>query len=130
MNGQADKFDNGKPQISLIPFTALIHEARVMEFGAAKYGRDNWREGMDWTRLIDATLRHTLAFNDGETYDPESSILHVAHARCNLAMLTEYIVKELGRDDRARRQGLSNRLQSGSPDDQLRIFQKLRSYVR
>ena len=67
------KFDTGKPPLGLIPRQALEAEAQVMAFGANKYGRDNWRGGMDWTRLSDAALRHITAFVDGEDVDPESN---------------------------------------------------------
>jgi hypothetical protein len=85
------KFDMGKPQLSLLPASALNEIALVLAYGAEKYGRDNWRNGMDWTRLIDASLRHLHAFNNGEDLDPESGISHVAHAACSLMFLLEYL---------------------------------------
>lgn len=100
INSGALKFDNGKPPLSLIPTSALSVESRVMGFGASKYGRDNWRRGMEWSRLIDAAMRHIAAFNDGEDIDPESGIHHLGHARCCLAFLIEYADKKLGVDDR------------------------------
>lgn len=96
----AIKFDGGKPQLSMIPVSALEAEARVLAFGAAKYGRSNWKAGMDWTRYLDAALRHMHAFADGEDVDPESGEPHLAHARCCLAFLIEYQSKGLGTDDR------------------------------
>lgn len=83
------KHDQGKPQLSLIPRSALIAEAHVMGFGAEKYGRDNWKHGLHYTRLIDAALRHILAYNDGEDNDPETGLSHLAHARCCLGMLID-----------------------------------------
>ena len=74
-----------------------------MATGAAKYGRDNWRQGMDWTRLADAALRHLHAWVDGEDLDEGeggSGESHLANARCCLAFLLEYQAKGLGRDDR------------------------------
>lgn len=97
---QATKFDSGKPPVGLIPQQALLAEARVMAFGAEKYGRDNWRKGMDWSRLTDAALRHLLAFIDGETLDPETGLPHLAHVRCCTAFLLTYAAQNLGRDDR------------------------------
>lgn len=100
----ARKDDTGKPPISLIPRSALLAEARVMAKGKVKYGAHNWRDGgMDWSRLIDAAMRHLLAFADGEDFDtgPEGSgELHLANARCCLAFLIEYYERDLGRDDR------------------------------
>ena len=97
------KFDNGKPPLGLIPRQALEAEAQVMAFGADKYGRDNWRGGMDWSRLTDAALRHITAFVDGEDVDSETGISHLAHARCCLAFLLAYSELGLGRDDRHHR---------------------------
>ena len=97
---KAKKYDGDKAPITMIPRSAIEAEAMVMKFGAAKYGRDNWRKGMDHTRLLDAAMRHILAVADGEDLDPESGLPHEAHARCCLAMLIEYKEKGLGNDDR------------------------------
>lgn len=94
------KFDAGKPPLSLISRTALEEEAKVMEFGKQKYGTHNWRAGMDFSRLMDATLRHVYAFADGEDMDKETGLSHLAHARCCLAFLLEYQGKRIGKDDR------------------------------
>lgn len=99
---EAAKYDAGKPQLSLIPYTALHQLTRALEFGAKKYGRDNWKRGMNYTRLIDATLRHILAFNEGENRDKESGISHLGHAMANLAFLIDYTIKQRGTDDRTK----------------------------
>lgn len=95
------KFDEGKLDWTLLPFKAVDQVVRVLMHGAEKYGRDNWRKGMDWSRLIDATLRHVTAFNSGETRDQESGCHHLAHARCCLAFLLEYGTTHPEKDDRA-----------------------------
>jgi Domain of unknown function (DUF5664) len=94
------KFDKGKPKISMIPREAWEEEARVLEYGATKYGRDNYKDGMDWTRVLDASLRHILAFSSGENVDPETGISHLGHAKANLSMLLYYIKNDVGNDDR------------------------------
>ena len=96
----AVKFDAGKPPLGLISRYALEEEAKVMAFGAQKYGRDNWRAGMDFSRLADAALRHVYAFVDGEDKDKETGLSHLAHARCCLAFLLEFEGKSIGTDDR------------------------------
>ena len=98
--GEATKDDKGKPALSLLPRSAVEEIAAVLEMGAQKYGRDNWKEGMHWTRLIDAALRHIYAFADKEDIDPESGITHLAHAATNLMFLLEYYKKQKGEDDR------------------------------
>ena len=99
----AIKFDAEKPPLSLISRTALLEEARVMAFGRDKYGTHNWRNGMDFSRLMDACLRHVYAFADGEDNDKETGLSHLAHARCCLAFLAEYQGKSIGTDDRFKR---------------------------
>lgn len=101
----ATKHDSGKPPISMIPRSALDAEAEVLAFGASKYGRNNWRQGMDYSRLVDAALRHLTAIADGEFRDPESGKYHAAHVRCCMGFLIEYMEKNLGNDDLSRVDG-------------------------
>ena len=96
----ATKHDSGKPPISLISTKALIEEAKVMAYGEKKYGRDTWRGGFAYSRLLDAALRHILAYNDGEDKDAETGISHLAHARCCLGFLLEQEVTHKELDDR------------------------------
>lgn len=99
----AVKNDKGKAPLSLIPRSALIAEARVMAAGREKYTAHNWRGGMEWSRLLDAALRHITAFNEGQDYDDGeggTGELHLANARCCLAFLIEYHEQGLGTDDR------------------------------
>lgn len=99
---RVQKFDQDKPPLDLLAKVALELEAQVMAFGARKYSKHGWRSGtdMNWTRLTAAAMRHIFAFNEGEDLDPESGLSHLAHARCCLAFLIEYQMKELGIDDR------------------------------
>lgn len=94
------KFDQGKPPLGLISRTALEQEAFVMAYGVKKYGEHQWRNGMNYSRLADAALRHLYAFLDGEDSDPETGLSHLAHVRCCAAFLLEYQGKKLGIDDR------------------------------
>ena len=96
----AKKYDSGKPKMSLVPSAALLEVGKVMTFGCKKYGPHNWKEGMDHSRLIDANLRHLMAYVDGEDIDPESGLSHLAHACANSLMLLESRLKEYGYDDR------------------------------
>lgn len=100
MSGEGVKFDMGKPPLSLLPRAALEAEAMVLAYGANKYGRDNWRLGMDHSRLLDACLRHIVAYAEGEDIDPESGLPHLAHARCSLGFLLHYRAAGVGADDR------------------------------
>ena len=96
----ANKYDHGKPPLGLIPHSALLEEASVLGFGCEKYGRHNWRQGVEWQRLINSALRHIHAFNDGEDLDPETGLHHLAHARASLGFLIEYTTTHPELDDR------------------------------
>lgn len=100
MSSEGVKHDNGKPPISLIPAEAIVGEAKVFAFGANKYGRHNFRLGMDHSRVLDAAFRHLLAIARGEDLDKESGQPHWAHARCCLAMYAYYVTNNVGNDDR------------------------------
>jgi hypothetical protein len=112
----------GKPQLSLNPRAALVHLARVLEYGAAKYERGNYHRGTpegstDWERAagyLDALLRHTtrvadevnrLRGTDGDPREafkvrdthhdgkfPPSFLPDVAHALASAALLTTVLV--------------------------------------
>lgn len=98
------KYDSGKAPISLIPVEAILGEADVFAFGAKKYGRHNFRLGMDHSRVLDAAMRHLLAIVNGEDIDPESGKPHWAHARCCLAMYAFYQTNNVGNDDRYKKE--------------------------
>ena len=84
------KHDNDKPMMNLIPPHAEIELARVLTFGATKYGPENWRtlENLE-TRYVAAAMRHINAFRQGETLDSESGLHHLAHAMCCMAFIVE-----------------------------------------
>ena len=100
------KFDDGKVRLDLIPEESLWQIGKVMTHGASKYGDHNWRKGMSWSRLYAAARRHMSAMWQGEDFDPESGLLHLAHAGCCVLMLLAYQVCRLGTDDRTRDGGL------------------------
>lgn len=90
-----------KPQLHLIPPSALIEESMVMALGAEKYGPFNWREAdVSASTYISAAKRHLLLWLDGEDIDPESGVSHLAHVRGCMGIMID--AKSLGRlvDDR------------------------------
>ena len=97
---RAIKFDEGKVRLSLLPREGLIAEARALEYGLLKYPKHNYKNGMRWTRCVDACLRHLTAFANGEDNDPESGLSHLAHAKLCLGMLICLIELGTGEDDR------------------------------
>lgn len=90
-----------KPPLSLIPAPAQVAEAVVFGLGAAKYGPYNWREkGVSARVYLDALQRHVLAWQDGEDFDPESGVSHLAHARACLGILLDAVAIGKLIDDR------------------------------
>lgn len=84
------KDDNDKPRMDLLPFAALEGVAKVLTFGARKYGDDNWRDVTPFrSRYLAAALRHLAAYGRGEVLDPETKLPHLAHAACCLLFLLE-----------------------------------------
>ncbi len=82
------KYDNDKPDYTLLPWDAVEDVVRVLDFGAKKYARDNWRYVDDaGIRYLAAAFRHLAAHARGEDIDPESGISHLAHAGCCVLFL-------------------------------------------
>ncbi len=70
--------------------------ARVLTFGATKYGPNNWQKVTPFEdRYYAAALRHLGASDMGDEKDAESGLLHVAHAACCVLFL---ISKSVGFD--------------------------------
>jgi hypothetical protein len=56
---------------------------KVLEHGVRKYARDNWMHVPDWEqRYTAARNRHILGYLDGDDFDDESGLHHLAHAMC------------------------------------------------
>jgi hypothetical protein len=90
---QALRYNNGKPQWSLVDFDSLEGLVHVLEYGARKYAKDNWKKGMPVTQVSESLMRHLFAFLRGEDVDPESGCRHISHVMCN-TMFLEYILRE------------------------------------
>lgn len=92
-NGQ--KHDQSKPRHSILPSATLSHVIAVLEFGAGKYGVDNWQQVQNpRTRYYDACMRHIDSWWSGEINDIESGKHHLAHAICCLLFLMWFDFKE------------------------------------
>ncbi len=94
------KNDAGKPRISLIPKDAIWGIARGLSYGEKKYGTHNFRNGIEYSRLADACLRHLTAWLECENIDSESGNSHLDHALASLAMLKFMEVHRPEMDDR------------------------------
>lgn len=105
--GSGARFNHGKPDYSLIPFSTLTGEAQVWAYGKQKYAAWNWTKGMAWSIPFACMMRHMAAWQAGEECDPESGLPHLAHAMCNLRMLTLYATNFTAGDDRPKQELLA-----------------------
>jgi len=104
MSGNGSKFDDGKPMYNLVSPFAHEQLARVLTNGAVKYGAENWKQGIAFSRIIAACERHLAAIKRGEDYDigPKGDgLLHSAHLMCEAMFLTEFYKIFPQGDDRA-----------------------------
>lgn len=86
--GVGAKHDGGKLRYSLLPKGTITEVLKVLEFGAKKYAPDNWMKVYNaQTRYYDAALRHITAWHEGEKFDQETGVSHIAHALCCLHFL-------------------------------------------
>jgi hypothetical protein len=83
------KHDSEKIDLSLTPKAAIEAMCQAFMHGLRKYGRDNYKGGMESHRYIAAAMRHILAWQNGEELDPESGYPHLGHALASIAMLLE-----------------------------------------
>lgn len=94
------KHDESKRRMDLVPTSLMSGVARILEFGAKKYGDNNWRQGLKWSRVYAALQRHLADFWEGNDLDSESGLPHLYHAACNIAFLIEFYEKRKDLDDR------------------------------
>jgi len=78
------KYDTGKADVSLIPFEVLEECAEVLMHGARIYGRYNWQNGLEYTRLSAACDRHHKKFMDKhQTLDLEEDCKGCKQPKCD-----------------------------------------------
>lgn len=80
------KYDSGKVRLDLIPVEFTVGTGKALTFGANKYGQHNFRQGIDYQRLLGAAKRHIEAELAGIEQDRESGLEHWMHAAASLAM--------------------------------------------
>lgn len=98
------KYDSGKPKWNLLPLGAVQEIVKVLTFGAAKYGPDNWQGLEDAkARYQAALLRHLTQHQSGEPYDKESGLLHLAHIGANAVFLLWLELRDIAAEKGARR---------------------------
>ena len=99
------RFNKGKPKLSILldAPNALLGVTKVLEHGADKYGKRNWKKGLPTSEIVDSLLRHLIAFSKGENVDEESGdarLLHVDQILANALFLAEMMRIHPEMDDR------------------------------
>ena len=90
----------GKPELHQLPRWVLWQVAKVCMYGAIKYDRWNWRQGMSWSELFDSAQRHQDDWWEGANWDIESELHHLDHAICDLMFLRWMVRFRPDKDDR------------------------------
>lgn len=91
------KLDQGKNRLGLVLMdfaSALIEVGKVGTYGAGKYTPHGWVTVLDGeARYTDAMFRHLLAEGNGELKDPDTQLLHAAHAAWNALARLRFILE-------------------------------------
>lgn len=91
----------GKAPLSTLSAAVLLEVGTAMMEGARKYGRHNYRDaGVRASVYYDATLRHLLAWWDGQDTDPDSGLSHITKAIASLVVLRDAMINNMWDDDR------------------------------
>ncbi len=94
---KALRYNEGKPDHTYLEEEVRDGIAKVMEYGATKYSRDNWKNSINTEShdqfqhdIVASLLRHAFAVASGDLVDDESGQSHMAHVACNAMMWMAY----------------------------------------
>lgn len=90
-----------KVSLSVVPANVLMEVAVAMTEGSLKYGRHNYRtDGALASVYYDATMRHLMAWWEGENIDLDSGLSHITKAISSLVVLRDAMSRGVLTDDR------------------------------
>lgn len=96
-----DAVGTKKVPLSTVSAQVLGEVGLAMLEGARKYGRHNYRvAGVRASVYYDATLRHLMAWWEGEDVDPDSGLSHVTKAIAGLCVVRDSMLQGNMVDDR------------------------------
>lgn len=94
------RYNSGKTRYDLIEPFALEQLANVFTKGSEKYADHNWLKGLKWSGIASSLKRHLAAYENGEDFDKETGLLHVAHVAWNAMALVSHYRYHPDLDDR------------------------------
>jgi hypothetical protein len=87
-NAAGRKDDDGKPAMDLLPYAELVRIGEVLAVGAKKYAPNNWQLVPDAVARYEAAMmRHFAAYKEGQPFDRDDGLSHLAHAATNILFL-------------------------------------------
>lgn len=90
-----------KVPMSTVPANVLAEVGVAMLEGGLKYGRHNYREvGVRASVYYDGTMRHLMAWYEGEDIDVDSNLSHITKAIASLVVLRDATMRDMVEDDR------------------------------
>lgn len=96
-----DAVGTKKAPMSTLSAAVVLEMGLGMLEGARKYGRHNYRvSGVRASVYYDATMRHLMAWWEGEDVDPDSGLNHIVKALTALAVLRDATLNDMVTDDR------------------------------
>jgi hypothetical protein len=96
-----DAVGTKRVSLSVLPWNILARVGIAMLEGARKYGRHNWRTGGARSSVyFDATLRHMMAWWEGERIDPDSGQHHLVKVIAGLLVYLDAEERGEAVDDR------------------------------
>lgn len=97
---EGSHFDSNKVRLDLVPEEFVWGAGRGLTYGAFKYGENNFKKGIKWSKLIGSAKRHLGRFCGREEIDAESGLLHIDLLLSSLAMLRWMVANRPDLDDR------------------------------
>lgn len=86
---EALRYNQGKIDLTQLSPVAQMLESLVFQYGECKYDRGNWKkfkedEKKQYDEYLQCAKRHLMKYEQGEFFDNESKMPHLAHVVWNI----------------------------------------------
>ena len=97
-----DVMASSKAVLSVVPTSLVAYAAMSFYEGMSKYGAFNWRHaGIKMSVYLNALERHLTRFKNGEDFDPETHVPHLASIIACAGIIVDASLHNKCTDDRA-----------------------------